>query len=245
MRVVKIISFCVIIGIINIFAVASANEMPEKYVNRALDLMEGQWYDINNNLVLNISNRKINDCSVIAGFDFAGGRADAEGIFRIVEQQGYRDLIIEWHISHTYQDKLVLNNTLTLHKGTAGVRYYESVGGVHLGMTKQQLLEKYGSPSHKLTAQNTNFLCGVMVSSWLYAGDGWLVTFKADAIDRIIIFKGGTRKLDRTGLNCMNSIDSFANAYGTSKSKIMSIGHGEYLSFYDYPRSIMLSPYFT
>ena len=245
MRIVKILLLCIIIGILNTIAVTSANEMPKKYVDQALDLMEGQWYDNNNNLVVNISNRKINDCLVIAGFDFAGGRSNAKGIFRIAEQQGYRDLIIEWHISHTAQDKLVLNNTLFLHKESVGVQYYESVGGVHLGMTKQQLLAKYGSPSHNLTAKGTNSLCGVMVPSWLYASDGWLVTFNADVIDRIVIFNGGTRKLDRTGLNCLNSMDSFASAYGTSKSQIMSIGHGEYLIFFDYPRSIMLSPYFS
>ena len=240
-KIFMVLLICLNISVI----VAHANEMPKKYVYQTLDLIEGQWYDVNNNLVLNISNRKINDCLVIAGFDFVGGRSFAKGTFRIAERQGYRDIVIEWNIRGTESDYLVFNNSISLHKGNKGVQYYESVGGVYLGMSKNQLISKYGTPTYYLNNKGTNKLCGVNESSWFYLNDGWIVTFNGEAVDRIIILNGGTRRFDRTGLNCMNSIDSFAAAYGSSKSKIMSIGHGEYLCFFDYPNSIMLSPYFS
>ena len=95
---------------------ANAAEMDIKYVNKALEVMNGSWYDNNDNLVLRISNHTINGCPVVAGYNFAGGTSNAKGVFRIYESAGYRDLIIEWHISHTYKDYLILNNVVYLHK---------------------------------------------------------------------------------------------------------------------------------
>ena len=238
-----VVSCIVAVLLVCMTLTVSASEMSSKAVAKVLAVMSGQWYDSDGNLVLDISGIEINGCSVISGFDFAGSNAFGQGKFRIAEKQGYRDIDLAWKIGDTQQDRIVLDRMLTLHKDSTKAEHYESVGGVYLGMSQKQLISMYGMPSKIYTSQKTKLLCGVNMDSWCYLEDGWLVTFDGDVSDRIVIFYGGTRKFDRTGFNCQNSIERYAEVYGAKESNNMYIGHGEYLNFDEYPRSILFSIY--
>ena len=89
-----------------VFSTAQAAQMDQGTVYAVLNRMEGNWYNHNGSLVLSIYDGYINDCKVVAGYDFAGGKSDASGVFTILESAGYRNLRIEWHIHNDGQDKM-------------------------------------------------------------------------------------------------------------------------------------------
>lgn len=93
-----------------------AQTMAYQYVSNAVNKMAGDWYDSQGNLVLSIADGYINGCQVVAGYDFAGGSSNAVGVFRILEDAGYRNIKIQWSIHNSQQDHLVFNGT-TLYRG--------------------------------------------------------------------------------------------------------------------------------
>lgn len=93
-----------------------AETMAYQYVSNAVNKMAGDWYDSDGNLVLSIADGYINGCQVVAGYDFAGGNSNAIGVFRILEDAGYRNIKIQWSIHNSQQDHLVFNG-IRLHRG--------------------------------------------------------------------------------------------------------------------------------
>lgn len=75
-----------------------ANRMEDQYTYKALNRMEGDWYNSDGTLVLSIHDGYINNCQVLGGYDFAGGSSRAKGVFLIAEADGNRYLTIEWNL---------------------------------------------------------------------------------------------------------------------------------------------------
>ena len=75
-----------------------ASRMADQYTYKALNRMEGDWYNSNGTLVLSIHDGYINNCQVLGGYDFAGGASCAKGDFLIAEADGNRYLTIEWNL---------------------------------------------------------------------------------------------------------------------------------------------------
>ena len=71
---------------------------------------------------------------------------DAGG-YRIKEEHGYRDigLVID---HNNYKKFLYLDETIVL-RHTKYPQYVESINGMYLGMSMDDLLEKYGEPDRK------------------------------------------------------------------------------------------------
>ncbi len=212
-------------------------------LSQVMNTLSGDWYNANNKLVLSIKDDYINNCQVVKLMNVVGGSTDGGAVFTIAENSGSRDLQIGWHV-HGYDHDILNYGGKTLHKKSAG--YFESVDGVHLGMTKAQILAKIGTPD-KVGTDKDNW-------DLLYSKRGMEISLSNDSVVGITIRQNGTAHFDRTGFNCRTSLDSYYKAYKLDRRPSPStepyatngaygIGHGEYLIFDEYPRSISLTIY--
>jgi hypothetical protein len=96
------------------FGKANAMQMEYRYVQNVLNRIEGNWYDNNGNLAIEVHDRYINGCEVAAGYDFVGGNPGG-GKFAIREASGIRYMWIDWNTA-TYDG---LNPYLKIDHGAA------------------------------------------------------------------------------------------------------------------------------
>jgi len=185
----------------------------------------GNWYDTKGNLVLTISSDyKINGCSIMS----VGFTGDSAAFYKIKINEGgsYKDIEIRDDGYIDYHKHLLLNESTYL-RSSKNPKYIESVGGIYLGMGKNEVLKLYGEPSK--IENNYDY-----DSTWKYNNDGFDVMFAADAVIRIKIYSYGTRKFDWSGLSAKNSESEFARKYNCKilnssrgNETTFLIGHGE------------------
>lgn len=226
MKIIIKLSFTVLMTITMIF-VSSAVEAGNSNISGFLNKLSGTWYDSSGNAVLYIDYNGINGLAVKSINDLAGGGGHGIGTFRIVENGNYKDLRIEWDTTGKTK-YLIVNNRITL-QNTQKAQYFESIGGIHLGMTDQEVLSAYGSPTSIEKQKSSQFI------TWLYDNDGWEIRFYNDRVDKITILKNGNRRLDKSGYNCDNSLKEFAEFYNIKNIRVgvpIRIAEGEYLWIY-------------
>ena len=161
------IMMCCAILSVSTSAFAVHNKMEQPLVLKELQLMRGDWYTDNGTKVLSINDKYINGCEVLSVYDFAGGSNFASGIFRIQESTGIRDLKIHWKIFGERGDYITLNDTQMLHKTQN--YFYESVSGIHLGMSADNVMHQLGHPGCSLS-QSSPIRIGESsyTSGWYY-----------------------------------------------------------------------------
>ena len=199
-------------------------QMPKQLTD--LKWIVGNWYDTNGNLVLSISNDyKINGCTVMS-VDFT---ADTAGIYKIVINEGNGNKNIElWHTgsqAKSYHEMLVIwtsNTTGSALRRTKNPQYFESIGGIYLGMDKNQVVSLYGQP---LRVENQH-----RYSTWKYSG--FEVSFEWNVVIGITIYPNGDRRFDWSGLSANSSNSDFAYKYNTDVTRRgnLNIGHGELIN---------------
>lgn len=183
----------------------------------------GNWYDTNGNLVLNISNNyTINGYSIVS----VGYTGDTVAFYkvRITDGSSYGDVYLQTMGSYDgYHSMLVLNEQFAL-RNSQSPRYVESVGGIYLGMDKNQVAALYGQPSSISNQHN--------YTTWKYINEGFHVTFNYDVVSEITIYKYGNRRFDRSGLSAKSSRADFEYKYNSSVSRRgnINIGHGELIA---------------
>ena len=205
-----------------------AAQMPLDLVIRASQKVAGDWYDASGNKVLSISNGYINGCRIVDGADFVGGYPGA-GVFIIQEAQGRKAIHLEW-LGNGEHRTLIMNkkNQLTNHLQK---EHYESARGVHLGMTRQQVIDLLGAPSSSdVRGRETLKYMDLGLSVGL---DHNMVT--------VITITGKGSHFDKSGLGTDASMIDYYNFYQfnrmpseLSKNTFQgpfSIGHGEYIFF--------------
>ena len=197
--------------------------------SRFMQRFEGQWFNSKGTPVLTFHGKTINGCEITDIANLAGGYSVAAGDFLIVENNGYRKLRIAFDF--TSSNPFLVFNGETLRK-TTEIKHYESVGGVYLGMSKQQVLSLYGKPDSILNDIDTDkYLRFTRADSWFYK-TGWAVTFYGDTVDRIAIFRGGSKRFDRTGYDCEFTRYDYQRKYGMKSapgSFPRQIADGEYI----------------
>ena len=187
----------------------------------------GNWYDAKGNLVLSISNDyKINGCTVMS-VDYV---ADMVGMYKVKVDEGnrYRTIELMYGESQNSSDHEILmlnhgsNNEIALRK-TKEPRYFESVGGIYLGMGKDEVLKLYGQPSR---IENKII--------WKYNKEGFDVRIWGGVVFSITIYKNGNRRFDWSGLSANSSKADFAYKYNSEVDHRGSIriGHGEVIRIY-------------
>ena len=205
-----------------------AQQMSVDSVVRASQKVAGDWYDASGNKVLTISNGYINGCRIVDGADFVGGYPGA-GVFIIQEAQGRKAIHLEW-LGNGEHRTLIMNKKSQL-TNRLQKEHYESVRGVHLGMTRQQVIDLIGAPSSSdVSGRETLKYMDLGLSVGL---DHNMVT--------VITITGKGSHFDKSGLGTDASMIDYYNFYQFNRmpselSKntfqgVFSIGHGEYIFF--------------
>ena len=236
---IKLLAVC--FWCISAVAFAWSAQKGDKY----LQGMQGTWYDIDHNVVLQVDGANFNQCPVE---DIIMG-AQGHVIFRIKEDTGLRDIHIFQGDAGYHNHKIL--NYKTWIRNTVEPVYTESVGGICIGMSSKDLVERYGEPDLKDRLDNSAW--GMEQEFWLYGSVGFSVKIVGDMVSSITIYKGKDRYFDQSGLNCENPVSDFEMKYG---HKMDTLIYGRYqkgyqiridgpasevLNFDNYPKSITLS----
>lgn len=156
---------------------------------KELKNISGNWYDTNGNLVLTISSDyKINGGTVL-------DVEINEGDYQIKIDEGISYRIINLGAFGSYEGyhemrilgNLASGNKIVLRK-TKEPRYFESVGGIYLGMDKNQVASLYGTPS----SDNSQY----GRTTWKYDNEGFSVEFDCGVVTGITIYSYGDRRFD-------------------------------------------------
>lgn len=203
----------------------------------------GNWYDTKGNLVLTIGNDyKVNGCKVVALYlnphyqPIFTPQSSAIYTCKIADGSGYRDIHLDYHSmpsvylsTSDYHETIFLNGNIALRR-TKEPRYFESVGGIYLGMNKDQVLRLYGSPSNVIERNNGRI-------TWKYDKQKFDIWFSADIVDSITIYKSGDRRFDWSRLSANNTRAEFKSRYGGKAGQLGEsrgpwiIGYGESINF--------------
>ena len=151
------------------------------------------------------------------------------GVFIIQEAQGRKAIHLEW-LGNGEHRTLIMNkkNQLT---NRLQKEHYESVRGVHLGMTRQQVIDLLGAPSSSDVRGRETLK---------YMDLGLSVSLDHNMVTDITITGKGSH-FDKSGLGTDASMIDYYNFYQFNRmpselSKntfqgAFSIGHGEYIFF--------------
>ena len=187
----------------------------------------GDWYDMDGNLILTINDGYINGEKIIS----VGYTGDTVAFykFRIKDGNGYSDIELQTFGSSGVNDEhsmLILNDMKPL-RMTQNPKYFESIGGIYLGMSKKQVMSIYGEP---LSVENQPTR---KTSTWTYTG--FEIFFQYDVVTSITIYGSSDRRFDLSGLSANSSITDFERKYETKAGRrgALNIGHGEIITVRD------------
>lgn len=227
------------------YAYEVKNQMPWKNVQNTLKLMEGHWYNDDGQMVLSVEGNYINGCEVVSAYDFAGASNFATGIFYIRESKGTRQVKIGWNIYGNSSDYITFDEQQMLHRNQN--YYYESIAGIHLGMSAKNAEKNFGKPTRKVNTSSHN-------EKWYYDDKGIEVSFECNGISNITILKSCKLKFSKSGLNCQNSPQEYRRIYQWQtlphwNNKFLyynvshHIGYGEYIYLELNMKSVTLTLY--
>ena len=148
-EVLKIFVVGVIFSSAMIFS-ANCSASPITYLKSVV----GNWYNTNGNLALTISSDyKLNGCQIM---NLNAGGDALVGTFEVTYRDGNQNKFIEfWDLSSVNNSAykfLIMNpskNNCYVLRKTKTPQYFESVGGIYLGMSESEVLKLYGAPSSK------------------------------------------------------------------------------------------------
>ena len=236
-----------------ISSVVYARDIPITGRWTCLNNVYGNWYDANGNLALKIGkDNTINGHKVVKAFE-AGRETTVFFIsahIPVFQAEGLRPIPLE-HYGKDYHEMLIVNGGQMILRKTKKQQYFESIGGVYLGMSTDDLTALYGSPS---SVDNSKAMQGKII--WKYKNEGFDVqVIGGNTISSITIYSYGDRRFDRSGLSCNNSLEEFdahyfnnyysSHGYDLRKLKpgmfTPGIGHDERIFFRNYPESLTLT----
>lgn len=221
----------VVFSALSLFSVSTVDAY-QTSLNTVISISQkaaGDWFDVNGNKVLTISNGYINGCPIVGGTDFVGGYPGA-GVFIIQEAQGRKAIHLQW-MGDGEHKTLIINKKVQL--STIPQReHYESIAGVYLGMTKQEVIDLLGVPSDPIDSRGREIL--------KYSNLGISVELDHGVVT-VINLIGDNAHLEKSGLTKSSSLIDYYNFYQFNRmpselSKntfqgCFSIGHGEYIAF--------------
>lgn len=223
-----------------ITSVTSADQMSAQFYMSTLNRIQGTWYDTEGHPSWIFNGGTFNGYRIVGFYDAVGGSSDF-GVKMGLEVNGqYKTLPIEFQglssNPNRYHQYLFIDGRA--YRRTSQERYYESVGGIYLGMSVSQVISLYGQPD-----VNQNNSIG-------YSKLGLLLDVKNSIVEQIRLYTYGDRRFDRTGLNASSPLQSYVNSYGLDRYPAIDgghsdIGNAEFLWFYSYPKSVVLSLYTT
>ena len=200
-----------------------------------LNPMIGTWYNANGNPTLTIgSDYSINGCKIFEMDIISAGEGLTTYKVKILENTGYRDIALSYwnsftagqHSEKSYHDTIVIDNKNS-YRRTKTPQYFESVGGIYLGMSTKDVMKSYGKPTSIDKGRNE----WEQINIWRY-GNNFSLSVHGDTVNGITIYKNGDRKFDKSGLSANSSLTNYKNFYQTQETSngrvtLLYIGHGE------------------
>ena len=183
----------------------------------------GDWYDTNGNLVLKIGNDYTINGAKIISVDFEG---DTVAFYKF-QLQGGNDIELQTFGNYDGEHAMLVLDEEKVLRRTQEPKYFESIGGIYLGMSKSQVMSIYGEP---LGVENQPVQ---KISIWTY--NGFELIFQYDVVSSITIYGRGDRRFDLSGLSASSSKEDFERKYESKFSGRgnLNIGHGEIITLRD------------
>ena len=208
-----------------------AQEATPEVMQRWLEPVLGDWYSTKGNLALTVQEDAINGCPILGGSEL-GMLYPSSGTLRIAEGDHVRSMKLEVFGNDMHQ-YLIVDDTLALRRSLQA-EHFESMGGIYLGMTEEELLHYYGKPDSR-TQDN-----GMV--RWEYKADKFAVIYKSNIVVGVRLYAGCDRHFDRSGLGAADAPEAYAEKYGMAEVPVVparengvsvhaSIGSGEYIFF--------------
>jgi len=206
-----------------------------------LEPAEGDWYSTKGNLTMTIQGDYINNCKILGAqsctYDYP-----QEGTFCVAEAAGNRNIKMDLFGNNVHQ-YLIIDDKMVLRR-SIHPEYNESVGGIYLGMTQEDVLQHYTRPVNVIAESGTE--------RWEYGTNKFAIIFKSNIVVGIRLYKDSTMHFDKSGLGAAAMPTAYEEAYGMDKvpvvpvqgdgiSSAYKIGHGEFLFFG--PEYVQLSVY--
>ena len=197
-------------------------------INR-LNSLAGNWYDSKGKVVLSIGNDgKINGHPVSSIHVNNTFRplffGEATWVCKVATNGSYTNISIENGGLDDHR-MIIYNGKFALRKDKAQ-KYYESVGGIYLGMDKDQVVSLYGTPSKTETPETKR-------EYWTYNNEGFKLEFAGNVVISIEFYKNGNRGFDKSGLSALDTLETYQNFYHAKYglgARDLLIGHGEVIT---------------
>ena len=189
-----------------------------------LNDIAGDWYSTKGEQILSIRNGYLTIKSKTYRVSSLGFTGDTAAFYKLTGDTGETlELMSTGSYKGVHSVLVLLENNYGL-RNTKNPRYYESIGGVYLGMDKDQLVSLYGQPTAKTTYGRDE--------CWIYSREGFEVRFDrwaANMISSIKIYPDVSRRFDRSGLSANSTRADFAAKYNTTVTRRgnLDIGSGE------------------
>ena len=203
------------------------SEYEQNLVNR----MSGEWKTLDGQVVFNIQNGYINGAQVLDVTKLAGYSKFGSGELIIHEAAGNRALPVGFAILGNSMDRIVYNGQALFKQ--IPVSYSESVSGIHVGSTKDEVLQTFGRPIKKWG--------GDFDEHWEYANYKMRVRLGGGTVTGVTIFNGSPLRFDTSGLSYGDGRNAFIAMYGIpirngKLNKTLSTGE---IASYDQSRGFM------
>ena len=205
------------------------NEYDQKLVNR----MSGKWKNLDGQVVFNIQNGYINGAQVLDVTKLAGYSKFGSGELIIHEAAGNRALPVGFAILGNSMDRIVYNGQALFKQ--IPVPYSESVKGIHIGSTKEEVLQTFGNPT-KMSGNGNGYN-----DIWQYSDYKMWIRLGGGTVTGVTLFNGSPLRFDRSGLSYGDGRNAFIAMYGIpirngKLNKTLSTGE---IASYDQSRGFM------
>ncbi|WP_127009893.1 hypothetical protein [Veillonella sp. CHU110] len=197
------------------------SEYEQNLVNR----MSGEWKNLDGQVVLNIQNGYINGAQVLDITKLAGYSKFGSGNFIIHEAAGNRVVPVEFTIFGNSTDRIVYNDQALFKQ--IPVPYSESVSGIHVGSTKDEVLQTFGNPTKRMG--------DTYGESLEYAHYKMRIRLDGGSVTSVTLFKGSPLQFDTSGLSYGDGKDEFMRVYDIpNRGEVVkkALPTGEYIAYY-------------
>ena len=177
------------------------SEYEQNLVNR----MSGEWKNLDGQVVFNIQNGYINGAQVLDVTKLAGNSKFGSGDLIIHEAAGNRALPVGFAILGNSMDQIVYNGQALFKQ--IPVPYSESVSGIHVGSTKDEVLQTFGNPT-KMSGNGNGYN-----DIWEYSDYKMGIRLGGGTVTAVAMFKGSPLQFDTSGLSYGDGKDEFMRMY--------------------------------
>jgi len=237
-----LVCMSLLLAVLGISGNAFAQEMTAADIQRWLEPVLGDWYHLDGGLAMTIGKDRIDGCRILGSTGLGMVEPPTSGTLRVDKDGASRQIQLEVFGEGVHQ-YLRVDGAQTLRRVPQEV-HFESVQGLYLGMTREQLLQACGNPGSKEAAKGQVL--------WQYPARGLGVLLKGNIVTGLRLYRNGASRFDRSGLGADASLADYAQAYGltavpkepVSDARFFShyaIGQDEYLVFK--PDCVQLSVY--